>query len=59
MGIKEQLIFPEIDFDKIDKVAEWILYSLPLQKLMRSAEFKAFRRALHQAEGVIKWRKNL
>ncbi len=24
LGIKEQLIFPEIEYDKVDKVREWI-----------------------------------
>lgn len=36
LGIKEQLIFPEIEYDKVDKVKEvWISSSLPLLKLMK------------------------
>ncbi len=27
LGVKEQLIFPEIDFDKVNKLKEWISYS--------------------------------
>ena len=26
-GVKEQLIFPEIDYDKVTKLEEWILLS--------------------------------
>ncbi len=32
VGIKEQLIFPEIEYDKIDKVRVWILSWLPPQR---------------------------
>ena len=32
LGIKEQLIFPEIEYDKVDKFVVWISFSLPQQK---------------------------
>lgn len=37
LGIKEQLIFPEISYDKIEKVRGLILFLLPLQKQMQRA----------------------
>ena len=32
MGIKEQLIFPEINYDKVEKIREWIFHSLQRPK---------------------------
>ncbi len=38
LGIKEQIIFPEIEYDKIDKVRGMDVISLQLQlRLMRKA----------------------
>lgn len=36
-GIEEQIVFPEIDYDKIDKFVAWILPSLPLLRMMKAA----------------------
>ena len=38
MGIKEQLIFPEIEYDKIDKVRVWISSLPQLHTLMKRPE---------------------
>lgn len=35
LGIKEQLIFPEIEYDKVDKVRGMVSYLSPLRKPMR------------------------
>ena len=35
LGIKEQLIFPEIEYDKVDKSEVWTLSSLPLLTQMK------------------------
>ena len=34
MGVREQIIFPEIDYDKVDRVRGLILPSLPPRNLM-------------------------
>ena len=38
MGIKEQLIFPEIEYDKVDKSEAWTLFLLQRQKRTRKQE---------------------
>ena len=35
MGLAEQIVFAEIDYDKIDKIRGWIYISLPAQKMMK------------------------
>ena len=35
LGVKEQLIFPEIEYDKIDRSAAWTSWSAPLLRPMR------------------------
>jgi ribosomal protein L5 len=45
MGIKEQIIFPEINYDNIDKIEEWIYASIhqpriwKMQSVARSIKF--------------------
>ncbi len=37
MGVREQIIFPEIDYDKVDRVVVWILPLPLLRNLTKKA----------------------
>ena len=39
MGIREQLIFPEIDYDKVDKVRAWTSALSPAKTDEEAREF--------------------
>ena len=62
VGVKEQLIFPEIDYDKIDKFAAWtsslLLPLIPTKRLENSSRLWVCPSRINK-DVIIKWRRKL